>query len=137
MRNYNISKCLFEGYLHQPYSCWFLSRNSADISKTILSEVAVVVNKFLEPLIELISQYAIVFMLLVLLVLVDPKLTFVVGITFLSAYLIIYLFNKNISKRIGNERLKANKLRFNILSEAFGVAKEIKIGRLEQSYNKF
>ncbi len=135
MRNYTISKRLFEGYLHQPYS-WFLSRNSADISKTILSEVAVVVNKFLGPLIELIAQSAVVFMLLALLVLVDPKLTFVVGITLLSAYLIIYLFNKNILKRIGNERLKANKLRFNILSEAFGAAKEIKVGGLEQSYIK-
>ena len=137
MRNYTISKRLFEGYLHQPYS-WFLSRNSADISKTILSEVAVVVNKFLGPLIELIAQSAVVFMMLALLVLVDPKLTFVVGVTLLSAYLIIYLFNKNILKRIGNERLKANKLRFNILSEAFGAAKEIKVGGLEQSYiNRF
>ena len=137
MLQHNISKRLMERYLSQSYS-WFLSRNSADISKTILSEVAVVVNKFLGPLIELIAQSAVVFMMLALLVLVDPKLTFVVGVTLLSAYLIIYLFNKNILKRIGNERLKANKLRFNILSEAFGAAKEIKVGGLEQSYiNRF
>ena len=48
MRNYSISKRLIEGYLHQPYS-WFLNRNSAHISKTILSEVAVVVSKSLAP----------------------------------------------------------------------------------------
>jgi len=33
----SISKRLVEGYLYQPYS-WFLSRNSADLGKTILSE---------------------------------------------------------------------------------------------------
>ena len=38
MREYSIGKRLVEGYLHQPYS-WFLSRHSADLGKTILSEV--------------------------------------------------------------------------------------------------
>ena len=38
MLEYSISKQLVEGYLHQPYS-WFLNRNSADLGKTILSEV--------------------------------------------------------------------------------------------------
>ena len=38
MREYSIGKRLVEGYLHQPYS-WFLNRHSADLGKTILSEV--------------------------------------------------------------------------------------------------
>ena len=38
MREYTIGKRLIESYLHQPYS-WFLSRHSADLGKTILSEV--------------------------------------------------------------------------------------------------
>jgi hypothetical protein len=38
MRQYSIGKRLVEGYLNQPYS-WFLSRHSADLGKTILSEV--------------------------------------------------------------------------------------------------
>ena len=37
MSQYNLSKKLVEGYLFQPYS-WFLSRHSADLGKTILSE---------------------------------------------------------------------------------------------------
>lgn len=135
MRNYSISKKLVEGYLHQPYS-WFLNRNSAHISKTILSEVAVVVNKSLAPLVELMAQCSIVFMMLALLIIVNPKLTFVVGATLILAYLIIYLFNRNILKRIGVDRLEANKLRFDTLSEAFGAAKEIKVGAIEQFYIK-
>ena len=43
MRQYTISKRLVEGYLHQPYS-WFLNRHSADLGKTILSEVGQVVG---------------------------------------------------------------------------------------------
>ena len=38
MRDHSIGKRLIEGYLNQPYS-WFLSRHSADLGKTILSEV--------------------------------------------------------------------------------------------------
>ena len=43
MCEYNIGKRLVEGYLHQPYS-WFLSRHSADLGKTILSEVSQVIG---------------------------------------------------------------------------------------------
>ena len=42
MREYSIGKRLVEGYLHQPYS-WFLNRHSADLGKTILSEVSTVI----------------------------------------------------------------------------------------------
>ena len=38
MREYSIGKRLIEEYLHQPYS-WFLNRHSADLGKTILSEI--------------------------------------------------------------------------------------------------
>ena len=49
MLEYNISKQLVEGYLHQPYS-WFLNRNSADLGKTILSEVGLVIGTGVRPL---------------------------------------------------------------------------------------
>ena len=39
MREYSVGKRLLEGYLHQPYS-WFLNRHSAELSKTILSDVS-------------------------------------------------------------------------------------------------
>ena len=49
LREYSIGKRLVEGYLHQPYS-WFLSRNSADLGKTILSEVSEVIGNGISPL---------------------------------------------------------------------------------------
>ena len=49
MREYSITKRLVEKYLHQPYS-WFLGRHSADLGKTILAEVGLIVGGFLKPL---------------------------------------------------------------------------------------
>ena len=43
MLQYNISKRLLEKYLSQSFS-WFLSQNSADFSKTILSETGIVIG---------------------------------------------------------------------------------------------
>ena len=37
---------------------------------------------------------------------------------------------------MGKERLKNNELRFTAVSEAFGAAKEVKVGSLEQTYIK-
>ena len=47
--------------------------------------------------------------------------------------LIFYLIN-NYLYRIGKERFKNNKLRFVAVSEAFGAAKEIKVGGLEKTF---
>lgn len=59
MREYSIGKRLVEGYLNQPYS-WFLSRNSADLGKTILSEVAGIIVNGMNPLLELIAKSVLV-----------------------------------------------------------------------------
>jgi ABC-type multidrug transport system fused ATPase/permease subunit len=135
MRQYSISKRLVEGYLQQPYS-WFLNRNSADLGKTILTEVSMVVGNGLKPLMELITKGAVTIALVTLLVLVNPKLSLLVGLTFGLFYSFIYKFTRNFLDRIGKESLKNNQLRFIAISEAFGAAKEVKVGRLEQTYIK-
>ena len=78
-RHYTISKRLVEGYLHQPYS-WFLNRHSADLGKTILTEVGKVVGGGMKPLLELITKSMVAITLISLLVLTDPKLAFTVGL---------------------------------------------------------
>ena len=55
MIEYSMSKRFIEGYLHQPYS-WFLNRNSADLGKTILSEVSSIMANGMSPLLELIGK---------------------------------------------------------------------------------
>ena len=73
MREYSIGKKLVERYLHQPYS-WFLNRNSADLGKSILSEVSQVVGSGIKPFLDLIAQVMVATAIIILLIIFDPKL---------------------------------------------------------------
>ena len=135
MREHSVGKRLIEGYLNQPYS-WFLSRHSADLGKTILSEITQIILNGLRPLMELISQGIVLIVLIILLFMVDPKLTLVVGLSLATVYLFIFYFISNYLIRIGKERVLNNQLRFTSVDEAFGAAKEVKVGGLEKTYVK-
>jgi ABC-type multidrug transport system fused ATPase/permease subunit len=135
MLEHSISKRLVEGYLYQPYS-WFLNRNSADLGKTILSEVSNVVGNGVGKLMEIITKGAVSIAILILLIIVDLKLTLIVGFTLSVVYFLIYYGFKDYLSEIGEKSLKNNQHRFKAISEAFGAAKEIKVGALEQTYIK-
>lgn len=130
MRNYSLSKRLVAGYLQQPYD-WFLNRNSSDLGKTILSEVDEVIVGALVPTMQVIAQSTVVIGLLVLLLIVDPLLTLAVIAVLGSAYVIFYLSLRSYMTRIGNERLDANRDRYQVVQEIFGGIKEVKVSGLE------
>lgn len=133
MLEYGIAKRLVAGYLGQPY-VWFLSRHSADLAKNVLSEVGLVVHGMLLPTITLVAQISVALALLSLLVVVDPKLAMMVGVALVLAYGVMYALMRGFLSQIGSERKAANQRRFTVLAEAFGAAKEIKIGGLENVY---
>ena len=135
MRQYSIGKRLVEGYLHQPYS-WFLNKHSADLGKSILSEVDVVVANGINPMMNLFAQSAVTIALIILLIIVDPKLTLIVLVSLSIPYVLIYKFARNYISKIGKGRAKANNLRFTALTEAFGATKEVKVGGLEKIFIK-
>ena len=132
-RHYTISKKLVEGYLHQPYS-WFLDRHSADLGKTILTEVSTVVGNGMKPLMELIARSMVAITLISLLIVTDPKLALIVGLTLGLSYWVIYKFTRKYLNRIGKETYKSNQSRFIAIAEAFGAAKEVKVAGLEKTY---
>lgn len=133
MREYSIGKRLVEGYLNQPFS-WFLSRHSADLGKTILSDVSIIVANGVIPMMNVIAQGTTAIALLTLLVFIDLKLALIVGSTLAVVYALVFLGAQRLLTRLGAERVKANQLRFTVLSEAFGASKEVKVGGLEQAY---
>ena len=90
MQEFSIGKRLIERYLRQPYT-WYLKRNSAELSKTILSEVKHVTKQAILPTLTLISQGTVILALLLLLVLIDPVLALTVGLVLGAAYGLIYL----------------------------------------------
>ena len=130
---YNLAKRLLKVYLNQPYS-WFLNRHSADLGKTILSEVGTVCSSGLHPLLKIISHSIVAFSLIILLIIVDPKLTLIASFTLGGAYGLFYRFIRGFLNQIGRERFNANRQRFTAISEAFGAVKEVKMGGLEQNY---
>ena len=58
----------------------------------------------------------------------------IVGLTLALIYVLIYYFIRKYLNKIGKERVESNQSRFTIVSEAFGAAKEVKVGGLEQTY---
>jgi len=131
MLDYSISKFITKKYLYQPYS-WFLNRNSADLGKSILSEVGILVGNGIRPIMLMITQSMVLIALLSLLILVDVKIALSVFFILGVSYGLIYKLLRGFVQRIGKERLEANRLRFTSLSEAFGAVKEIKLGGLEK-----
>lgn len=133
MREYSIGKRLVEGYLHQPFS-WFLNRHSADLGKTILSEVNSVIRGGLIPLLTISAQGTVVLALLTLLLIVDFQLAVTVGLVLLVAYMAVVALVRKWLGRLGQTRVIANQARFTAVSEAFGALKEVKIWGLEDEY---
>ena len=133
MREHSIGKSLMQGYLRQPYS-WLLSRNTADLSKTIFSEINLVIIQAVSPMLTLLANAAVVIAILILLIIIDPSVAFMISFTLGLAYLLIYTFVRSYLKIIGQKRLEVNQIRFKTVSEAFGAGKEVKLGGLENIY---
>jgi ABC-type multidrug transport system fused ATPase/permease subunit len=131
MLEHSIGKSLVESYLHQPYA-WFLNRNSANLGQNILSEVGVVVNGIIAPVLVIITSGLVFFAIITLLILINISVALSISLFFITSYLIIFYLVKKFLSHIGKERLQANQNRFRTLSETFGAIKEIKVCGLEQ-----
>ena len=133
VREYSVGKRLIKNYLYQPYA-WFLSRNSADLGKSILSEVNQVINGVMVPTINLIAHSSVTIAILILLFIADPFLALTISVVLIGSYGIILFLMKKFINNIGIERLQANTDRYTVVSEAFNASKEVKLLGLEKTY---
>ena len=133
MQEYNISRRLIAGYLHQPYS-WFLQKNSAALGKNIVSEVNLVINGAAKQIFNFVANGCTAIVLLLLIIIVEPVLSFSIIFAILVIYGLIYNFVRGLLVRTGVERHRANDARFRVISEAFGAIKEVKLGGLESAF---
>jgi ABC-type multidrug transport system fused ATPase/permease subunit len=132
-----ISKTLIKKYLYQPYE-WFLNQNSANLGKSILSEVDIVIGSVIMSLLIIFSQSIVVSSIILLLIITNPIIALSAGLIFGISYVSIFYFVKNTLSLLGVERLKANDGRYRTVNEAFGAYKDVKMKELEDIYiNKF
>lgn len=133
MRGYTLSRRLLQGSLEQPYT-WFLNRHSADLGKSILSEVQQVVSGALLPALQLVAQSVVMVFLVALVVAVSPFVAITAVAVLGGAYAFIYTLLRRYLTRIGFDRVEANRERFQVAQEALGGIKDVKVLNLEDGY---
>ena len=133
MRRHTIGRRLLELYLRQPYP-FFLGRNSAELSKTVLSEVDQVIANVLLPTAVVIAYSLVAFLIVIVLVLVEPLLALAAGLILLILYAAIFFATRRLLQTAGAGRVEANKQRFVAANETLGGIKEIKLLGAEAAY---
>ena len=133
LQRHDISTRLLQTYLHQPYA-WFLGRNSAGLSKTMLSEVDQLGNNLLLPVIQMIAHGMVILAMLLLLIVYDPLMALLAAGVIGSLYFTIYRVVRVRLGRIGRERREANSERFQAASEALGGIKAITLTGKASTY---
>jgi len=126
MRNHSLSYKLLNNYLRKPY-VYFLNQNTSELEKNMLSEVQQAIQGMLIPGMQMLANGVIALSIVALLVVIDPILALGIAITLSLAYAAVFGIVQNKLKRIGKERVVANKQRYQAASEALGGVKEIKL----------
>ena len=133
MRELTLGRRLLHRYLSRPYA-WFLGRHSADLGKTLLSEVQQVVAGPFDAAIRLIAQGVVALFIVAVLVAIDPAAALGAGVAVGGAYLLVSRLLLAQMPRLGRERIRANRERFQVTHEALGGIKDVKILDLERRY---
>ena len=133
LRSFTFSSRLLRSYLRKPYS-WFLNNHTADLGKSVLSEVEEVVRQSLVPSVHLLANLVLILLVAALLFVVDPVVAISALVTLGGAYLLIYLAFKKYLARIGVEKVAANRQRFQSAQEVLGGIKDVKMFGLESEY---
>lgn len=133
MRQHSLSRRLIETYLRQPYE-YFLNRNSGDMSTNIIVEATRAVAFFYQPAFELVNQGFTFLFLVFLLLFANPIITFTSIAVLGGSYAIVFFTVRSRLKVMGEDVVRANKLRFRLTSEILSGVKQIKITGRDQGY---
>jgi ABC-type multidrug transport system fused ATPase/permease subunit len=133
MCRHSMSSRLLARYLRQPYVN-VLQRNSADSSRTMLSEVDNIVLGVLQPALRIPVYGFIALGLVALLVFTDPVAACIAGLVIGGAYVALYAAVYGSIRRRGESRNAANSLRHTTSTEALGGIKAIKQLGCENEY---
>ena len=131
--HHRLAMRLLTGYLRMPYG-FFVRRNSAGFSKSLLNECQEVIRGVLEPLLNVAAKVLVVGAIVALLIWMDPLLSLVVVVVIGGSYGLLYTVVKAKQRRLGQERVAANHERFKVTGEAFGGIKDVKVLQREAAF---
>lgn len=135
MQSHFMEVSVFENYLSQSYE-FYLSQNSSDLTNTVTSEVNQVVNGVFVPLLRAFGRFTTALFIIAMLVMLDPKVAFIMATLLGLAYLGVYRVLKKKITQLGKERESAGRARFKYLNEASGGIKEVKLMGKENIFLK-
>ena len=125
-RRYTLSARLFKQYLFQPYQ-FFLSHNTGELSKNLLSEIDMVINGVLRPAIDAFTRGMMALAIFIFLVALNPLVAVFTAVVFGILYFGVYFFVRRLLNRQGKIVRESNRLLYKISAEAFGGIKDLKI----------
>jgi ATP-binding cassette subfamily C protein len=132
--HHRLSLALMHRYLHQPYA-YFSSQNSAALTSGLVLQVEEVTHGFIVPLLTVISRGMVALVLVLLLGATEPLLAGAALALITSIYSLFYF---KVARRhladIGARRWRVNRERLQIVSEAFGGIKDVKLLHAERAF---
>lgn len=135
MRGYSLARRLFREYLARPYD-FFLATNTAELSRNVLSEVNSIVQNSIMPVLETASRVVVTLSILAFLVVINPLVAAAVILVFGGLYGTIFWLSKAKVRKLGRQRLEANRGRFKSTNEAFSSIKDVKLFHSERYFDK-
>ncbi len=134
---HSLGTRLLRTYLRKPYS-YFLNKNSSELQTYLVGEVTGLTMGIIIPALEMLSRSVVSFVIFGLLLWVDVKVALTMATVLGGAYLLIYVSQRRLLKRLGERRIEKNLLRYKTLSELLSGIKTVKVsGTQDFFYNRY
>lgn len=133
LQRHYFSTRLLKIYLKQNYE-FFIQRNSATLSKNILSEVDQLIWTMILPALTLMSYGVVLLSMVSILLLYDPVIAISTAFILGVFYITIYMLVRKKLMQIGQEFTQANKERYQTCQEALAGIKDVMINNAKQGY---
>jgi len=130
---HNIGMRLMNKYLQHNYE-FFLARHSDEMTKSLLSELDILIGSVFRPILNMITHSLLVIVIMSLIFFANPLLALSICSITILLYFLLFLKLKLKLSHLGEKLVNANNQRFIISGEIFGGIKDIKLIGIEESY---
>ena len=131
--SHSASTRLMDRYLAQPY-VWFLRNNTINLHRTVLQEVPQAVAATVQPSFQIVAQGCVMIALVAALMIADPTAAMVIAVVIGGSYSALVYFLRPMLSRIGQDRIRHNKIRAITAVDSFDAIKNLKLRGMEQNF---